>query len=384
MSTNGKIVVMVFSLIMMSGLYGAENTKKADDASSATQMADQFNSSLGQSPIEQNVYFLGLPTLAGMANFVSSKVASATETFNNAASNDAAFRKLGYPVSDPIAQLELTKSLGKYNTIAKEPIFELRCKDLETIGNRVNYLIRVYKCLYPTETTYGKCLPRPDGVLLVEHCMEHHLSVMPDPLKNLFKQYLNEQNAQTTKACNKAEKVWPVSNSQTESAKAENFSGSINSENNEALIDIFVKIGWPCAGREKDAYSYLQTCLVVYQIKQLLRTLKGRELLQTVEGRTSLNIREDAKIIAMINDPDRQRKFIASRQDFLQKIYEKLPSSAQAMQLAGHCLKHHAYIMPQVLQDDFLQFIEEKQQEADAIAAEFLTKKADVTNVTKK
>jgi hypothetical protein len=400
-----KAIIVVFSLNFIT-IFSAENPLKADEQKGNPQRAtsaprpmvavsstplseEQRHSALSQSPIGkspvENMYVVGVPTWTGFTNYVSNSWGSFTETVKNRASDDAAFSKLGWPPSDPVAQNELKKTLDKYKDVVTEPIFELRCKDLDTICNRVNYLIRVYKALYPTESSYGKCMPRSDGVPLVKHCMKQHLGVIPDPLKSLFSQYLMEKEVEAIDANNSAKKVWPNHPSESHSIKTENFSGSAHLENNEASnIEILVKIGWPCAGREKDAHNYLQTCLAIYQVKQLLRTIKGREALQTPEGRASLKILENAKIVAIIQDSDYQRKFIAARQEYIKKIYNMLPTRPDGLEIAAHCLEKHAYILSKSDEDNYIQFIEDKQKKTSAIAEQFIPQKADTTNVAGK
>ncbi len=397
-----KAIIVVFSLNFIT-VFSAENPQKTEEqkgnlqratsaprpmsAPSTPLMEENRHSALSLSPTSQspveNVYVVGVPTWTGFTNYVSNSWGSFTQTVKNRASDDAAFAKLGWPLSDPVAQNELKKTLDKYGNVVKEPIFELRCKDLDTIGNRVSYVIRVYKSLYPTESSYGKCMPRADGVALVKHCMKHHLGVMPDPLKHLFTQYLTEKEVEAIDASNSAKKVWPHPASEKQIVKAESCAGLVHSEN-EASNDIFVKIGWPCAGREKDAHNYLQTCLVIYQVKQLLRTLKGRESLQTPQGRASLKIPEDNKIVSMIQNLEYQYKFIAARQEYIKKIYNTLPLRSDGIELAAHCLKHHAYILSESDKDNFIQFIEDKQKKTSAIAEEFIPQKAESTDVSDK
>jgi hypothetical protein len=402
-----KAITVVFSLTFMA-IFSAENPQQADErkgnsqqaasatrpisAASATQLSEENRhsaSALSQSPIGKSpvddMYVVGVPTWTGFTNYFANSWGSFTETVKNRASDDAAFSKLGWPANDPVAQVELQKTLGKYKSVIHEPVFELRCKDLDTIGNRVSYLIRVYKSLYPTESSYGKCLPRSDGVPLVKHCIKQHLGVIPDPLKSLFAQYLTEKEVEAIDANSSAKKVWPHHAGDKQLVKVESFSGSTPLENNEASsVGIFLKIGWPCLGREKDARNYLETCLVIYQVKRLLRTIKGRESLQTTEGRASLKIPEDIKIIKMIQNPEYQHKFIITRQECIKKIYNTLSSRADALELAAHCLQHHEYILSESDKDNFIQFIEDMQKKTAAIAEQFLPQRVDSTDVVNK
>src|SRR5579863_5739097 len=117
MSSNGKVIMMVLSLIYVQAslcMDQAVPEKQPDtilvSEKSASEVAATSSFSLG-------VAMSTLPTFSDVANYFSSGLVSLQNTVTNQVSDEAAFRKLGWPLSDSVAQTELQLTGERYKLI---------------------------------------------------------------------------------------------------------------------------------------------------------------------------------------------------------------------------------------------------------------------------
>jgi len=133
--------------------------------------------------------YLNLGTfLAGfnhLSDCVASSLDSLSNTITNQISDEAAFRKLGWPLSDEIARQELEKSTllyKRHNDSFKvfDEYFEYT-NDCNAINRRTQYCQRVLWALYN-----NTILNHADRPKLALHCLQHHKQVLNDFDKSKF------------------------------------------------------------------------------------------------------------------------------------------------------------------------------------------------------
>lgn len=290
------------------------------------------------------------PNLASssVSEYILSSLYSVTETVKNAASDDIAFKKLGWPLHDGQAKEESKRNRDIYQQIFLPDINEQKRQEfLQTICNREGYLLRAYHSLFT----------RSDGIAFAEYCIKNHSVIMNDPLKRAFGVYLERKKQEANRASGNAQKHLQLSHNQEQKTDpACQFDRNI-ADNIETIL---LKIGWSSDTRV-NADKYLEKCLNVYKIRKAFSG--SLELLQTVEGRASLQITESKTTNKMISDLRNCKSFIASREEWMRKIYENLPRRLDGIRLAFFCIQTHSYVMPESLQDDYRAYIKECQTE---------------------
>jgi len=108
----------------------------------------------------------------GLMEYVGSCLTSGYNTVNNYLSDEAAFMKLGWPISNLDAQKELKETLRIYhkvnNAVKDNKFYDDFENDYTTINNRQYYCQRVLKAL-----------PKhPQAVALALFCLQHHKPAM--------------------------------------------------------------------------------------------------------------------------------------------------------------------------------------------------------------
>lgn len=111
----------------------------------------------------------------GIAQCVASSFGSVSSTLTNQLSDAAAFKKLGWPPEDDVAQKELQKSIAVYkrvNAALQSHILDYpECEaDHSFISRRYQYCQRALNVL----NSY------PDSVNLALYCLQYHKQVMND------------------------------------------------------------------------------------------------------------------------------------------------------------------------------------------------------------
>jgi hypothetical protein len=108
----------------------------------------------------------------GLFEYIGNCAVSGYNTVNNYLSEEAAFKKLGWPPSDVVAQKELKDTLAiyqKFNNAAKNnQMYAEFENDNETINNRRYYCQQVLTALHR----------HPQAVELALFCLQHHKPAM--------------------------------------------------------------------------------------------------------------------------------------------------------------------------------------------------------------
>jgi len=301
---------------------------------------------------------------------VASGFESAKNTIKNAFYDEEAFKKLGWPLSDSQARLELTETLDMYKRVSIQQNPNDRVNDIISIANRTSYLARAYRFIIASKSDEGK---------FARHCVDNHSPAMNEALKSLFMGYLSQKEAESVQAADSARKrlMKDSSSNQLSELSQHSMSGLRLSSSHNELFDkkILLKIGWGSTEAKEAAAKYLNKCLLAYKIKKIMKTLEGSASLQAAEGRKEAEISEDDIIaLSFIRDLQRLREFIEKREHCIKKICIILNERGDGVELAAHCLKYHVYVMSDMLQDDFRLFIQAKQQRTSEIAQQLLSK----------
>ncbi len=318
----------------------------------------------------ENGLSLQLSMFGSFTACVANGLESAKNTFKNAVYDEEAFKKLGWPLSDSQARVELTETLEMYKRVSTQQNPNDRVTDIISIANRTSYLARAYRFIIASKSDEGK---------FARHCVDHHSPAMNESLKSLFMGYLSQKEAESAQAADSARKRLMKDSlpNQLPELLQHSMSGLRLSSSHNELFDkkILTKIGWSSTDAKQMAEKYLNKCLLAYKIKKIMKTLEGSARLQTPEGRKEAEISED-DIVALnfIRDVQRLREFIEKREHYIKKICAMLNERGDGVELAAHCLKYHVYIMSEMLQDDFRLFIQAKQQRTSEIAQQLLNK----------
>lgn len=130
--------------------------------------------------------------LSSSLAYAVSSFDSATNTIMNIVSDDAAFKKLGWPPNDSIAQQELEKSKSIYDRHNKSfknygtyPEYQ---EDCDAINRRTNYCQRVLVALYN-----DTILNRVERGKLALHCLQHHGQALNEFDKSKFVYFVTEE-----------------------------------------------------------------------------------------------------------------------------------------------------------------------------------------------
>lgn len=143
-------------------------------------------------------YSFYIPTLADTYTSVTNSFDSLKNTVTNFASDYYAFRKLGWPPSDFIAQEELKKSKELYarvnDSIQTHSTYEALLSDYNAITRRNAVCQRVLLAL----DNY------PDALNLALFCIQHHRPVMNDFDISRFLAFVTKEQEKSTKGMQEA------------------------------------------------------------------------------------------------------------------------------------------------------------------------------------
>lgn len=143
-------------------------------------------------------YSFYIPTLADTYTSVTNSLDSLKNTVTNFASDYYAFRKLGWPPSDLIAQEELKKSKELYarvnNSIQTHSTHETLPSDYNAITRRNAVCQRVLLAL----DNY------PDALNLALFCIQYHRPVMNDFDISRFLAFVTKEQEKSTKGMQEA------------------------------------------------------------------------------------------------------------------------------------------------------------------------------------
>lgn len=366
-----KIIPALFFSIIISIsplLFSAEQRSTPPQAitSNSSSWLGLWSSGQSSSPISPSAFlFLNSSTpstspstalgyVASCVSGIATNITSAKNTLMNAASDDEAARKLGWPVQDAQAQQELLKTRNAYAQVTSTSNEESRKKFFDLIFRRAAFLQRVYLAL-PS---------RPDRTGLAKFCLENHEPAMSPTLKLGF-QYFLERNAQ--EALQATGKEYP--------AKEINTGNLPMCTEEDEIKSTLLRLGFAISDEEtKEAHEILHKCQQLYAIKKTLEKYKNYELSQTDSGRKQLLNGEDSITKHMIQNPSSYDKFINIRTIALRKVdiqfLAKLAGHV-SLSVVDHCLKHHTYIMSQFQIGSYRTFIRTQQSMVSKIYAEF-------------
>jgi hypothetical protein len=180
MSINNKIIVIGFFVLLNTLSVAMEKTEPLAISSSASEQS-------------LSGFYIPIPSFSDAYGAVASSLESFKNTVTNSISDDAAFKKLGWPLLDAIAQQELQTSKSLYKrvneAIQNRTDYPTFLEDCGFINRRNLYCQRVLQAL-PTH---------PDAVNLALFCMQHHKSVMNDFDKSRFLLFVNVGQEKTKK-----------------------------------------------------------------------------------------------------------------------------------------------------------------------------------------
>jgi hypothetical protein len=174
MSINKKIVC---SFLVVTSVMSSAMEKELEKSQELSKSQPLTKSSENSPPY---VFSFSLPTVTGA-------VSSLTATYNNYMYNTEAFKKLGWPITDKIAQEELEKTQETYkrvNDCLQKRITNPDCKnDYDFINRRQAICQRVLDGLPD----------HPQGVDLALFCLKHHRTAMTPVDLTRFLVFVEEQ-----------------------------------------------------------------------------------------------------------------------------------------------------------------------------------------------
>lgn len=166
MSIN-KVIVYGFFVVMSAALYAMEEKLERSQELKKSQSLAMVNKSSDVSVSPYTLSF-SLPTFTTISNSVS----SLTATVNNYWYDTEAFKKLGWPKDDILAQQELEKTQEVYRrmteSLQNRVTYNDFMEDYNFINRRQQYCQRVLQAL-------PNC---PQGVELALFCLKHHRAAM--------------------------------------------------------------------------------------------------------------------------------------------------------------------------------------------------------------
>lgn len=125
-----------------------------------------------------------IPTVGGAAHILCDSASSLYQTTINGLSDDAAFKKLGWPQNDPVATEQLQISLTNYETLEKTTDHEKREELLSFVLRRTEYLVRAFLAL-----PY-----RADAFEMAKFIIQQHQKAMFPLLLTLFLRFTTTQH----------------------------------------------------------------------------------------------------------------------------------------------------------------------------------------------
>ena len=175
MSISNKIITSVFCMIVTTACLAMERSQSLVIVEKS-------------SPEPYTFY---IPSFSDMSVSLATNWDSFRSTVTNSISDDAAFRKLGWPPTDQIACEELAKSKEIYkrvnDSIQKRIPYSTFLEDYNAINRRTLYCQRALQALSD----------RPDGVALAMFCMKHHQELMNAFDLSRFLLFVNEKQEKT-------------------------------------------------------------------------------------------------------------------------------------------------------------------------------------------
>lgn len=191
MSINKKIVCSF--LVAMSVIVSAMEEKLAKSQELNNSQSWELVKSQENSP--SYTFSFSVPTVKDIMN-------SAINTFNNYWWDEEAFKKLGWPTNDKVAQQELAATLMIYARMNK--YFKTRDKyddlleDRRLIGRRTDYCRRVLEAL--------PLIPkRAEALELATFCLNNHSQAMNDFIKTDFLLFVDLEKGKSIQEVQKAD-----------------------------------------------------------------------------------------------------------------------------------------------------------------------------------
>jgi len=284
-------------------------------------------------------------------SFVTGLVSSAATTVHNKLSDDAALKKVGYPITDTYAQSELTKCFELYKNLLEPKNKTALKENLERIQRRTEYLTRIF-CILPD---------RPDFDDIIMHCNKHHQRAMSVFLKDWYQKFLEKklnaynQLSEEIKQLNTSQDYKPQLTISSSSASTDSHSLQLtiptfacatqylwdgasslyNTAKNE-LSDIaaFQKLGWPI--HDITAQQELNITMQNYN--------------RVMEAHTREKCAEELS-------------FVLRRTEYLVRAYLALPHMHDAFEFAQHLMKYHQRAMFPLLLQLFMSFTQDKHED---------------------
>lgn len=188
-------MVYVFCVVM-SATVSAMELEKSQDAK-RTRPKDILNRPVESSSPSYSFSF-SLPTFATVGNGVNSLVT----TINNYWYDEEAFKKLGWPTHDKIAQQELANTLVIYKRINSyfqtRELYDDLTEDRRAIGRRYGYCQRVLEAL-------PQIAKRSEALELATFCLKHHGEAMNNFVKSEFLLFVAVETNKSTQEVQKAD-----------------------------------------------------------------------------------------------------------------------------------------------------------------------------------
>jgi hypothetical protein len=178
MSSNKKI--MCSFLVVTSAMVSAmeEQLQKSQELKTSQSLEIIHKSCSEDSP--PYTFSFSLPTVTGA-------VSSLAATYNNYMYNTEAFKKVGWPTTDKIAQQELEKSQEIYK------------RALQNSGSRDDYAF-INRRQAICQRVLDELPDHPQGLQLALFCLTHHRAVMTPVDMTRFLDFVQEQQEKSKKA----------------------------------------------------------------------------------------------------------------------------------------------------------------------------------------
>jgi len=188
MSSSGRMIVGIFSLVVVHTVFSMDqlpvpvdiiHRRSSGNFIVLSGSSGHHSPTLSQSP--QQSGWGGYVTAAfnGICDRAANGLKSATDTVTNKVSDEAAFKKLGWPPSDTTAEAELNTCLANYATFKTLTLnfecFQQEYVELEAFINRRRDYLRRAIIAFPT---LDKGIDGTEGTGFATHCLKHHICIM--------------------------------------------------------------------------------------------------------------------------------------------------------------------------------------------------------------